>query len=60
MQNHPPIDVKEKERTDPLAPRRSGRRPYQRPQLTRYGDVRDLTLGSSGDFPESGGNYFPR
>jgi len=36
----------------------SGRRSYQRPTLTRYGDMRTMTLGGSpGEF-DSGGGVF--
>ena len=38
----------------------TGKRPYRKPRLIRYGDVRDLTLGGSIGFGESGNpNRFP-
>ena len=36
------------------APERAARKPYARPRLTRYGDVRGLTLGPSPGVGESG------
>ena len=34
------------------------RRPYQAPELMRYGDVRDITMGPTVGFGESGGGPF--
>lgn len=36
------------------APGQSGRRPYRSPVLTRFGDVRGLTLGGSPGIDDSG------
>ena len=34
------------------------RRPYQAPELMHYGDVRDITMGPTVGFGESGGGPF--
>lgn len=41
----------------PASPVPGGARPYQAPVLTRYGDVRGLTLGGSPGNQDSGGEF---
>ena len=40
-------------RKEPVSPSPT-KKPYFRPVLAVYGDVRDLTLGATGDIGESG------
>ena len=65
MKNNPPTQfnvvepsVLSQQTTPPILARQA-RSPYKSPRLIYLGDVRDLTLGGSGDFPESGGNFIP-
>ncbi len=44
--------------TLPAAGHAELRRPYQSPVLTAYGDVRDITMGPTVGFGESGGGPF--
>ncbi len=59
MHIQPPTDSHKEHAKNPPPSCNAGRRPYHRPRLTCFGDVRDLTLGASGNNPESGGNFFP-